>query len=144
MQPVVVIDTNLLIAAVIVRTSPPAQLYEAWKERRFTLVTSEIQLREFARATRYPRVRRFIKPAEAGRLVNQVRALATVLRKLPSVTVSPDPTDDFLFAMAEASQADYLITGDKSHVLALRQYGKTRIVTARRFIESVLTLDTRP
>ena len=134
MQPVVVIDTNILIAALIVRTSPPAQLYEAWKKRRFLLVTSEAQLREFARATRYPHVRRFIKPAEAGRLVNQIRALATMLKRLPSVTASPDPADDFLLAMVEASHADYLVTGDKSGVLTLQRYGKTRIVTARQAV----------
>ncbi len=68
-------------------------------------------------------------------MVNELRALATVLTKLPSVTISSDPADDFLFAMAKAGQADYLVTGDKSGVLSIRRYGKTRIVTARQMVE---------
>ena len=32
---------------------------------------------------------------------------------------SPDPTDDFLLALSEAGKADYLVTGDKSGLLAL-------------------------
>ncbi|MBI3797184.1 MAG: putative toxin-antitoxin system toxin component, PIN family [Deltaproteobacteria bacterium] len=130
-----VFDTNVLISALITRTAPSAQLYEAWKARRLTLVTSETQLEEFAQVSRSPQVRRFFKPAEAGRLVNELRSLARVLKKLPSVTVSPDPADDFLFAMTKVGRADYLVTGDKAGVLALRKYGKTRIVTARQLIE---------
>lgn len=44
---------------------------------------------------------------------------------------SPDPGDNFLLAMAEAGTADYLVTGDKWHVLALQRHGNTQIVTAR-------------
>ncbi len=135
MQPVVIFDTNILVAALVVRTSPPARLYEAWKEGRLRLVTSEMQVEEFGRVSREPRVRRFFTRAEAGRMVNELRALATVLTKLPSVTISSDPADDFLFAMVKAGQADYLVTGDKSGVLSIRRYGKTRIVTARQMVE---------
>jgi len=39
--------------------------------------------------------------------------------------------------MAEASQAQYLITGDKKDLLALGTIGDTRIVTARKFAEAV-------
>jgi predicted nucleic acid-binding protein len=99
------------------------------------LVTSEEQLEEFARVSRYPHVRRFLTRAEAGRLMNELRALATVLGKLPSVTISLDPADDFLFAMAKVCKADYLVTGDKSGVLTIQQYGKTRIMTARQLVE---------
>ena len=38
---------------------------------------------------------------------------------LPIVVRSPDPTDDFLLAAAEAGGADYLVTGDKSGLLSL-------------------------
>jgi predicted nucleic acid-binding protein len=33
---------------------------------------------------------------------------------VPRVKGSPDPNDDFLLAMSEASNADYLVTDDKS------------------------------
>jgi uncharacterized protein len=67
-------------------------------------------------------------------MVNAIRSLATVLDKLPATDVSRDPGDDYLFAMAQASEADYLVTGDKVDVLKHRKRGKTRIVTAFRMV----------
>ena len=67
-----------------------------------------------------------IKPHKAGRLVNQIRRLAENVGELPRVERSPDPTDDFLLALAEAGQADYLVTGDKSGLLALARHKATR------------------
>ena len=41
--------------------------------------------------------------------------------------------DDFLLALSEAGKADYLVTGDKSGLLALEHHKGTRIVSARAF-----------
>ena len=45
----------------------------------------------------------------------------------------PDPADDHLLAVAWAGKADYLVSGDKSDLLALVKFNQTRIVTARRY-----------
>ena len=74
-----------------------------------------------------------IKPHKAGRLVNQVKKLAEDVDPLPRVERSPDPTDDFLLALSEGGKADYLVTGDKSGLLALDRHKATRIVTALEF-----------
>ena len=46
---------------------------------------------------------------------------------------SPDPADDFPLALCEAGNADYLVTGDKSGLLALDRHKATRIVSASDF-----------
>ena len=74
-----------------------------------------------------------VKPYRAGRLVNQVRKLAEYIDPLPRVERSPDPTDDFLLALSEGGKADYLVTDDKSGLLALDRHKFTRIVSAREF-----------
>lgn len=101
----VVLDTGILIAALITTDTPPAQIYQAWRKKRFELITSEWQLDEFRRVTRYSKLRRFLKPAEAGHLVNSLRHQAVVLDTLPAVNLSPDPDDNPVLAMAEASRA---------------------------------------
>ena len=133
----VVLDTGILIAALITTDTPPALIYQAWRKKRFELVTSDWQLDEFRRVSRYPKLRRFLKPAEAGNLVNGLRHQATVLGTLPTVELSPDPDDNPVLAMAEASQAHYLVTGDKQDLLALGVIGGTRIVTARQLVEAL-------
>ena len=133
----VVLDTGILIAALITTDTPPALLYQAWRKKRFELVTSKWQLDEFRRVSRYPRLRRFLKPAEAGNLVNGLRHQATLLEALPTVELSPDPDDNPVLAMAQASEAQYFVTGDKEDLLALGAIGGTRIVAARQFFETL-------
>ena len=131
----VVLDTNILVSALISRVGATDRLYSAWKDGRFVLVTSNEQLEEFRRVTRYARVKPLIEPGAAGTLYNQLRTSEAVLETLPTVKRSPDPADNFLLAMAAASAADYLVTGDKRHVLALQRHGNTHIVTARDMLK---------
>ncbi|MGB5585961.1 MAG: putative toxin-antitoxin system toxin component, PIN family [Gammaproteobacteria bacterium] len=133
----VVLDTGILVAALITTDTPPALIYQAWRKKRFELITSDWQLDEFRRVSRYSKLRRFLKPVEAGNLVNGLRLQATVLEVLPTVDLSPDPDDNPVLAMAEASQAQYLVTGDKRDLLALCMIGGTRIVTARQFVDAL-------
>ena len=133
----VVLDTGILIAALITTDTPPALIYQAWRKKRFELVTSEWQLDEFRRVSRYPKLRRFLKPAEAGNLVSGLRHQATILETWPPMDLSTDPDDNPVLAMAEASQAQYLVTGDKKDLLALGTIGATHIVSARQFVEAL-------
>jgi uncharacterized protein len=129
-----VIDTNVLVSALFSSTSLPAHLIELWRQGLFDLLTSADQLDELMRVTRYPRIRDRLTPALAGRLINELRDLAIVLKDLPIVTVSPDPWDNYLLATAAAGGADFLVTGDKRDLLPLDRYGGAKIVTVRDFL----------
>lgn len=129
-----VIDTNILISALLSESSLPAHLLVLWREGRFELVTSDEQLDELMRVTRYPKIRERLAPALAGRLINEVRDAAFVAKDLPDITVSPDPFDNHLLSAASVSSADFLVTGDKRDLLALERYDGTRIVTVRDFL----------
>jgi hypothetical protein len=131
----VVLDTGILIAALITADTSPDQVYQAWRKKRFTLVTSVWQLGEFRRASRYERVKKFLKPTEAGNLVNGLKRHATVLKELPNVDLSQDPQDNPVLAMAIAGEADFPITGDRRGLLTLKRVGATRIVTAAEFLK---------
>ena len=115
------LDTGILVAALITRDTPPDQLYQLWRKRRFTLVTSEPQLSEFRRVTRYPKLRRFLKAHEAGTLLRGVRARAVVVPELPEIDIVDDPDDNIVLATALAGEADYLVTGDRRHLLHLKK-----------------------
>jgi predicted nucleic acid-binding protein len=49
-----VIDTNILINALLTGSSLPAHLIALWREGRFDLLTSPDQLDELMRVTQYP------------------------------------------------------------------------------------------
>jgi hypothetical protein len=130
----VVLDTNVLIAALLTRGSPPDKLYEAWRDGRFELASCERQLAEINRVSRRPFFQQRFAPGVAGRMVNDIRALAHLCDPLPRVTRSSDPDDDFLLATAQAARAGYLVTGDKSGLLSLKRHGITTILTARALL----------
>ena len=129
-----VIDSNVLISALLSEKSLPAHLMVLWREGRFDLLTSAGQLDELMRVTRYPKIRERLAPALAGRLINELRDIAVSVKNLPTITASPDPYDDYLLAIAAAGSADFLITGDKRDLLALRLYEGTKIITVRDFL----------
>lgn len=129
-----VIDTNIFISSLLASASLPAHLIVLWREGRFDLLSSADQLDELMRVTRYPKIRERLAPALAGRLINEVRDLAIVVTNLPVVTVSSDPYDNYLLALASAGDADFLLTGDKRDLLSLKVFEGTKIIAVRDFL----------
>ena len=127
----VVLDTNILISALMVQAGLSAAIYRAWQEGYFTLLTCAEHLNELRATLRKPAIAARIKPYKAGGLFNELKELAEIIGSLPRVKRSPDPTDDFLLDLSEAGKAD-LVTGDKG-LLSLGRHKTTRIVSPREF-----------
>jgi len=134
----VVLDTNVLLSALISPHGAPDAIYRAWRAAKFEVVTSQTQLDELRRASRYPKFQAVLQPHLVGAMVNNLQR-AIVLERLPSNVEADDPNDAFLLAMAIASDADYLVTGDhRAGLLQKRSVGCTRIVTPGTFRSEAL------
>lgn len=120
------------------RGSPPDLIRQAWEADRFTLVSSSWQLTELRRASRYPRLKPYLEPHEVGRLVLRLKRRAEVLDTLPQVEHSDDPDDNPLLATAIAGEANVLVTGDKSDLIALGKIDGIPLVTVRAFLTQFL------
>jgi len=129
-----VIDTNILVSALLSENSLPAHLITLWRQSYFELLTAPEQLAELGRVTRYPRIRERVSASLAGRFINELRDIAVVVARLPTLDVSSDPNDNYLLALAGAGAAAFLVTGDKRDLLALGRYEQTRIITVRDFL----------
>ena len=97
----VVLDTNILLSALIRRDSPPGAVLDAWFEDRFTLLTHAFQLDELRDVSRRPHIRMLFSRSQMGRLVNDIRAVAELIERLPPVRRSDDAADDFLLPCAK-------------------------------------------
>ena len=137
----VILDTNVLLGALISPYGPPDRIYRTWREGRFELVTSREQLDELRRVSRYPKIRAILPAHRIGTMVNNMhRALVLEeLPTLPEMVKVNDPYDAFLLAMALASDADYLVTGDKrAGLLQQKSVGRTRILKSLEFCSLAL------
>jgi len=84
----VVLDTNILVSALIAPAGNPAAIYKDWEQGKFTLLTCAEHLDELRATLQKPRVAELIKPYKAGRLVNHIRRLAEDIGQLPQVKTS--------------------------------------------------------
>jgi uncharacterized protein len=129
-----VLDTNILLSALMSSAAPPAMLYSNWRRGDFVLTSCEFQLEELRDVSRREHIRPRIQPTEVGRMINAIRALALMVAKLPFVDASPDPYDNFMLSLALSGKADLLVTGDKRDLLALKRYGGASIVSPREAV----------
>lgn len=131
----VVLDTNILISALITKGSPPDRLYRAWLRGVIKLVTSKAQIRELTHVLARPRLQRFLDPDEAKTIVENIDTRAVILDQLPDVVASPDPSDNQILATAVAGTVDLIITGDRKGMLDLQSIEGIPIMTARDALE---------
>lgn len=130
-----VLDTNILIAALITRGTPPDRLYRAWLRGKIEVVTSAAQMTELAAVLARPRLRKYVDADEAALIVENMDTRALIFDDPPPVDLSPDPHDNPILAAAVAGKADLIVSGDKKHMLALGNAAGIPIVTAREALE---------
>jgi putative PIN family toxin of toxin-antitoxin system len=133
----VVLDSNILFSALISPHGSPHRIYQAWRRRRFELVTCTFQVEELRRASRYPKFREILQPNRVGRMLNNLQG-ATMRERLPGGYEAADPDDAWLLALADTARADHLVTGNKrSGLLARRRVGTASILAATAFCQLV-------
>ncbi len=134
----VVADANVLISAALARSpnAPSVLTLDAVLDRRLELITSPLLLREIASVLARPRLRKYLSADEALRFVTDLAGQTTLLTDPPAPhpAVCRDPDDDYLVALATASHADAIITGDDD-LLSIDDQLAIDILTPRQLID---------
>jgi len=129
----VVVDTNVLVSALINRGKPRRLVLKLLEEH--TVILSPQMLAELADVLTGDKFA--VKTAQVDRF------LAILVRKAKIVTpssrfkvISEDPDDDIVLNTAYAGKAEYIITGDR-HLLALKEFKRTKMVKITHLFESL-------
>ena len=138
----VILDTNVLLSGLLVSEGPPVKLIDAWEKNRFTLVACEELIAEFRAVAARPFFKARLKASAVELLMSGLRDFSFFCDHLPFGPKAPDPKDSFLLALAEASEADFLVTGDKE-LQALKRYKATRIVSPAAMVRLVAQASTK-
>lgn len=135
------VDTNVLVRGAIAShpTSASKGVVDAFFAGRFLLLLSPEVVAEIETVLTVDTVR-----AKHGlsdeEIVNFCRALQAKGRMIETVTVVPasltrDPSDTKWVALVTDGEAGYLVTRDWRHLGRLKQVGKTKVVSPKRFLE---------
>jgi uncharacterized protein len=126
-----VIDTNVLLSGLLWRGTAHA-LIEQVRAGALVVISSPALLAELAEVVRRPKFQSALarSATDPERIINELRRLVELLEPpaLPE-PVSRDPDDDAVLALAVASQADMIVSGD-GDLLALGSYAGIAIVDA--------------
>ena len=130
----VVIDTNVLISSLIVKTSPPGFVYDRAMRGVFCWYTSDEVLAEYNRVLSYTKFEKYFTEKKAREV------LAMITKKTKKVTPVDvqkliDPTDTKFLACAVAAKVDFLITGNLKHYP--ETYKGVKVVSPAQFVEYV-------
>lgn len=120
-MPRAVLDTNVLVSALISPGGASARLLLELRAGGFELILSPLLLAELREVLDRDKFRRYVTEAEADAYVDLIRREG-VVRADPSPSPEPmsaDPDDEYLIDLARAAGADALVTGD-AHLLDLR------------------------
>ena len=80
----------------------------------------------------------------AGRAVAQVRRIAGGIHEPPEsvAVIEDDPTDNRILECALAADAEFVVTGDKKHLLPLGSFRGVSIVGLADFLAFFSTVDS--
>ncbi len=109
-----VLDTGVLISALLSPSGTPAALYLAALAGEFELVVCPQLLNELLEVLGREKVRRYVRPEEAAAFAVAVRRVGLFLPD-PEIEpgATPDPDDDYLVALARAAGAHVIVSGDR-------------------------------
>jgi len=127
----VVIDTNVLVSALIANGKPRKLVFMLLEEHK--VILSRQMLAELADVLTRDKFN--VKSAQIDRF------LASLMKKSKIVSadshfkvIKDDPDDDIVLNTAYIGKAGYIVTGDK-HLLALKEFKTIKVVNVTNMLE---------
>lgn len=128
-----VLDTNVYVAALISRSGAPSEIVRAVIDGEFDVVVSPALLAELDDVLHRPALLRHVARDISEDFVAWLRRTSIVVNDRDDPEpVCADPADDFLVALARASGARFLVSGD-AHPLELPA-PRPPVLTPRAFV----------
>ncbi len=121
----VVIDTNVLVSGTINPHGAPGQIVDAVLLQALTVIYDDRIISEYREVLRRPRFG--FSENDVEKLVQAIEVNGTFATATGLDILLPDPSDLPFLEVAEAGEADALITGNVKHFVPLRGSHRVRI-----------------
>src|SRR3989344_5702159 len=132
MKPKVVFDTNIYISGIIFGGNPRTCM-ELAREKEVELVTSRDILLEIAN-----KLKDKFKwtNQEIQEVIEGISKFANIIKPKKRLSIiKADPSDNKILECAQEAKANYIVSGDIKHVLAIKKFKDIKIVSAKNFLD---------
>ena len=136
-KPRVVLDTNLVLSALVFTQGRLVALRHAWQDGLYVPLVSKATTAELIRVLAYPRFK--LSLTEQQELLADYLPWCATVRipnPPPATPECRDPFDLPFLQLAIAGKADYLVSGDQD-ILSLAGVTKCTIAAAEAFLKAI-------
>lgn len=134
----VVVDTNVLVSAVILPTSRVAAILLYLQRGEFAPLYCAETLEELAGVLNRPRIRvkYHLSDADIRAVLDLILLRGHYIEPVERVTICRDPKDDIFLEVALAGKADRIVSGDDD-LLSLHPFMGIPVVTPGTFLSEM-------
>ncbi|MHB9112599.1 MAG: putative toxin-antitoxin system toxin component, PIN family [Thermoleophilia bacterium] len=129
-----VLDTNVYLSAILFG-GKPGEVFLLAKDEVIKLCVSTAILAELA----VKLTDKFHWPAGRVRyVIKEIGETATIVKPQKRISAVPgDESDNRILECAVEAKADYIVSGDRRHLLPLKNYKGIKIVTPAQFLKRI-------
>lgn len=131
-----VLDTNVLLSALIFPGGPPDKVFRFAIQRRYALLTSVFILKELERVLRlkFGLSKETVTPM-IGLVADTATEIVSPVTRLHVIQTCE--SDNRILECAVDGRASYLVTGDRKHIYPLQRFESSRIVLPSEFLSII-------
>lgn len=129
----ITLDTNVLISSLIAAGGSADQVVQFVRDGELEMVLSQFILDELTRVL----IQKFGLPLKSvQKAVQRFQRFATIVEPVLTIDIIKEKeNDNRILECAVAGKVDYLVTGDKRHILPLGSIQGIPIVTVSEFLQ---------
>ena len=127
-----VLDTNILISALLVKKSTPFKVIKIVETIGVTLYSSET-LQEINQVLKRKKFDKYLTSEEKQEFIVKLVEKSELVKIQEVIDVCRDSKDNKFLEVAVSGQADFIITGDKD-LLVLNPFRNIGIITVNEFL----------
>ncbi|MBS3025723.1 MAG: putative toxin-antitoxin system toxin component, PIN family [Dolichospermum sp. DET50] len=131
-----VLDTNILVSAVLSKTSKARQALDKAQDIGKILMSSSVLL-EIEEVLFRPKFDKYVTTIERRFFLSNFLKTVEFVEVGEIINICRDPKDDKILALALNGKADYIITGDQD-LLVLKLFESVQIITIDEFLNLFL------
>ncbi|MBO9618219.1 MAG: putative toxin-antitoxin system toxin component, PIN family [Niabella sp.] len=131
----IIIDTNVIVAALIQRNYPHRILYDLFLEDLFLLCLSVELLSEYYDVLSRPKFSKFSDFSTRARiLLADIASKSLYFAPSAKLDIIKDQDDNMILELADESRADFIVTGNTND-FTFPNYKRTKILTPKDYWE---------